>query len=421
MMQNKDEVLISCQQVKKRFCRDLKKSLWYGLLDMGQDLFGREKTNTPNVQLRDKEFWAMDDVSFELRQGEALGLIGHNGAGKTTLLKMLNGLLKPDSGRIEVKGRVGALIALGAGFNPILTGRENVYINGSILGLKKKQIEEKFDSIIAFAELEEFIDTPVQNYSSGMQVRLGFAVAAHMRPDILLIDEVLAVGDARFTRKCHKFIADYVKQGGAYILVTHNLMAVHNICSRAIVLDRGKVAFIGPAAQAVSKATQLQQSSALDIMGNAGQGESENPSLKVEKCQILTGGSSPLHPNKPVTVEVHYQAEDTFTKAVLAFGIWNQEGTRICSCCSKNQNQFFDLTPGKGVFRCHIDNLPLAPGSYALRGAVMDSGIGANLAQFGFHDTLATVKVLPSGNLTDSYSSGIGDVVVLKPTWSTTC
>jgi lipopolysaccharide transport system ATP-binding protein len=194
----KDEVLVKVEGVSKKFCRDLKRSLWYGVKDISSELFGAKK----NGQLRPKEFWAVDDVSFELRRGECLGLIGHNGAGKSTLLKMLNGLIKPDKGTITMHGRIGALIELGSGFNPILTGRENIYNNGSVLGFSRKEIDAKFDSIVEFAELSEFIDTPVQNYSSGMKVRLGFAVAAQMEPDVLLIDEVLAVGDIGFSFKC---------------------------------------------------------------------------------------------------------------------------------------------------------------------------------------------------------------------------
>jgi len=187
------EILISVDNVSKKFCRSLKKSLWYGVKDIGAELFGRSATHE---HLRESEFWANREISFELRRGECLGLIGRNGAGKTTLLRMLNGLIKPDNGRIEMRGRVGALIALGAGFNPILSGRENIYVNASVLGLNRHEIDMKMDEIIEFAEIGEFIDMPVQNYSSGMAVRLGFAVATALEPDILILDEVLAVGDA---------------------------------------------------------------------------------------------------------------------------------------------------------------------------------------------------------------------------------
>ena len=176
--------------------------MWYGVKDMGSELFGRRNSNPDKPELRPDEFWAVQNVSFELNRGDCLGLIGRNGAGKSTLLKMLNGLLKPDTGRIEMHGRIGALIELGTGFNPILSGRENIYINGSLLGFTKAEIDQKFDAIVDFAEIGEFIDMPVQNYSSGMKVRLGFSVAAQMEPDVLLVDEVLAVGDMNFKLKC---------------------------------------------------------------------------------------------------------------------------------------------------------------------------------------------------------------------------
>src|SRR5206468_4283587 len=196
-------VLVHVEHVSRRFCRNLRRSLWYGIQDIARDLnpFGRNSSGGSS-SLRKDEFWAVNDVSFELRRGECLGLIGRNGAGKTTLLKMLNGLIKPDCGCIEIRGRVGALIALGAGFNPILTGRENIYVNGAVLGLTKREIDEKIEEIIDFAEIREFIDSPVQSYSSGMQVRLGFAMASSLNPDILLLDEVLAVGDMGFQAKC---------------------------------------------------------------------------------------------------------------------------------------------------------------------------------------------------------------------------
>ncbi len=198
-----------------------------------------------NEDLRDGEFYAVRDVSFELRRGECLGLIGHNGAGKTTLLKMLNGLIKPDRGRIEINGRVGALIALGAGFNPILTGRENIYINGSVLGLSKKEIDEKIDEIIDFAGVEDFIDMPVQNYSSGMQVRLGFSVATALQPDVLLLDEVLAVGDMQFYAKCLNTIGKMRRNGTAFILVSHSMINITRYCDRVAYMKHGQCEFLG--------------------------------------------------------------------------------------------------------------------------------------------------------------------------------
>lgn len=246
------EVLVDVQHVSKKFCRNLKKSLWYGVKDVLAELNPwQSRTQSQRValshdDLRPGEFWAVNDVSFQLRRGECLGLIGHNGAGKTTLLKILNGLIKPDSGSITMRGRVGALIALGAGFNPILTGRENIYINAAILGLTKQEIDAQLDSIIEFAEIGEFIDAPVQSYSSGMQVRLGFAVATAMKPDVLILDEVLAVGDATFRSKCYQRIGNILADC-AVIIVSHDAYSIRRICDQVLWMKRGKSLYHGEA------------------------------------------------------------------------------------------------------------------------------------------------------------------------------
>lgn len=228
------EVLVKVESVSKKFCKDLKRSLWYGLQDITSELFGLKKKKG----LRKDEFWAVSDVSFELKRGECLGLIGHNGAGKSTLLKILNGLIKPDKGRITMKGRIGALIELGAGFNPILTGRENVFNNGAVLGFSQKEIATKYKDIVEFAELEKFMDTPVQNYSSGMKVRLGFAVAAQLEPDVLIIDEVLAVGDVGFQVKCFNKINEIINKC-VVIFVTHSMPNIGRLASRTILMING--------------------------------------------------------------------------------------------------------------------------------------------------------------------------------------
>jgi lipopolysaccharide transport system ATP-binding protein len=229
------DVLVRVEGLSKKFCRNLKRSLFYGGTDIVKGFLGMEKSSS----LRHDEFWAIDNVNFELRRGECLGLIGHNGAGKSTLLKMLNGLIRPDKGRIEMNGKVAALIELGAGFSPFLTGRENVYNNGAVLGFSKAEIDQKFDEIVEFAELKDFIDTPVQNYSSGMKVRLGFAVAAQMEPDILLVDEVLAVGDMGFVLKCFNRM-DKLLQNTAMIFVSHAMPQVARMSTKILILDKGR-------------------------------------------------------------------------------------------------------------------------------------------------------------------------------------
>lgn len=239
-MKKDREVLVSVQNVSKKFSKSLKSSLKYGASDIIRSTLGL----SINKELRPQEFWAVKDVSFELARGECIGLIGHNGAGKSSLLKVLNGLYAPDKGQIVMKGKIGALIELGAGFNPILTGRENIYNNASILGFTKKEVEEKIQSIIDFSEISDFIDTPVQNYSSGMKVRLGFAVAAHLEPDILIVDEVLAVGDLGFVLKCFKKI-DELLPNTALIFVSHSMPMISRICNQIILMDHGMVKYQG--------------------------------------------------------------------------------------------------------------------------------------------------------------------------------
>lgn len=231
------EVLVKVEGLSKKYCKDLKTSLWYGV----KDLFGRSTSSESGV-LRPKEFWAVRDINFELRRGECLGLIGHNGAGKSTLLKILNGLINPDEGQVTMRGRVGALIELGAGFNPILTGRENIYNNGAVLGFTRKEIDAKIEAIIDFSEIRDFIDMPVQNYSSGMKVRLGFAVAAEMEPDILLIDEVLAVGDAGFRMKSFNKITELMRKS-AVIFVSHSMQTIARICTHGMLMQRGEMEY----------------------------------------------------------------------------------------------------------------------------------------------------------------------------------
>jgi len=254
-----DDVLVKVNNVSKRFCRSLNRSLWYGLQDLGSEIGGLRHgggsglpQSSADVQLRVDEFWAVKDVSFELRRGECLGLIGRNGAGKTTLLRMLNGLIKPDTGSIQTSGRVGALIALGSGFNPILSGRENIYIGGSVVGLAKREINNKIDEIIDFAGIGEFIDAPVQSYSSGMQARLGFAVASSLNQEILLIDEILSVGDTTFREKCYQRLAEMRKKGCAFLFVSHSTLAIEVMCDLCLYMVKGTQEFVGRTEQALS-------------------------------------------------------------------------------------------------------------------------------------------------------------------------
>jgi len=237
-----DDVVIKVENVSKKFCKSLRGSMFYGMKDIGKNMFG---LGSSPQNLRTNEFWAVDDISFEVKKGETLGLIGANGSGKTTLLKMLNGIFWPDKGKISVKGKVGALIAVGAGFHPMLTGRENIYINAAIMGMKKDEVDKRFDSIVEFADIGDFLDSPVKHYSSGMFVRLGFAVAVHCEPEILLVDEVLAVGDIRFQGKCFNKLGEFKKRNISTIMVSHSMMHILGFCDKVLYMDKGKVIYYG--------------------------------------------------------------------------------------------------------------------------------------------------------------------------------
>jgi lipopolysaccharide transport system ATP-binding protein len=249
-MSQESEVILSVNNVSKRFCRDLKRSLVYGIQDITFELLG---LRGEIKDLRPKEFWALDNVSFQLKRGEALGLVGKNGSGKSTLLRIIAGLIKPDTGNVEVKGRVAPLIALGAAFNPILTGRENIYANMAILGLSKQDIDKRFDEVVEFAEIGEAIDAPVQSYSSGMAARLGFATAIHTEPDVLLIDEVLAVGDSKFRGKCFQKLHQLRQNGTAFVLVSHDSHTILAVCETSVYLSKGICVGFGDTALLMSK------------------------------------------------------------------------------------------------------------------------------------------------------------------------
>lgn len=231
------DTLIKVEHLHKKFCQSLKRSMWYGTVDAAKSMIGLPINN---VDLRNKEFWALQDINFELKRGEVLGLIGPNGCGKTTLLRMINGIFPPDKGRITINGRIGALIAVGAGFHPHMSGRENIFLNATILGMTKDYIKHKLDEIIDFAEIGDFIDAPVATYSSGMNIRLGFAIAINCEPDILLIDEILAVGDAAFRVKCFNKIYEIMKSA-AIVFVSHSTPQISRICDRVILLKKGQI------------------------------------------------------------------------------------------------------------------------------------------------------------------------------------
>jgi len=237
------DIVLKVQNVSKRFSRG---EMHDSLRDFVPSLFARLSGRARTGSVTSKDFWALQDVSFELNRGEAFGIIGANGAGKSTILKLITGIMKPTTGRVELNGRLSALIEVGAGFHPDLTGRENIYLNGTILGMRRAEIDRKFDAIVEFSGLADFIDTPVKRYSTGMYARLGFSVAAHVDPDILIVDEVLSVGDIVFQNRCLEKMNRIIHSGATVIFVSHNLRAIAELCPRSILLEHGKVTATGP-------------------------------------------------------------------------------------------------------------------------------------------------------------------------------
>jgi lipopolysaccharide transport system ATP-binding protein len=354
-----DEILVRANDVGKIFCRNFKKSLFYGVSDAFHEMlpFGsaRQVGEDGEPILRDGEFWANRGVSFELRRGECLGLIGRNGAGKTTLLKMLNGLMKPDVGCIEMKGRIGAIIALGAGFNPILTGRENIQVNASILGLSASEVAEKMEEIIDFAEIGEFIDSPVQSYSSGMQVRLGFAVATAMEPDVLILDEVLAVGDSSFRTKCFLRISSMLSKA-AVIFVSHSEETLRRICTTGLLLDKGRVDHAGSLPECLEAYHRLQAK-------DHAQGESGGfLDSRIERIDLVLPEES-HDSGADLPLELVYEARSPLHFSLHVLALYDHNGSLVAVT---DLMPFFNAVV-QGVTRRKfvIRSLALRPGLYS--------------------------------------------------------
>ena len=372
------ETLIKVENVSKKFCLDLKTSLWYGLKDMSMEMTGKERKD--NNQLREKEFWAVKDISFEVKRGECLGIVGRNGAGKSTLLKMLNGLIKPDQGRIEMYGRVGALIELGAGFNPILTGRENILNNAAVLGFSKEETYQKLDAIIDFSEIRDFIDTPVQNYSSGMKVRLGFAVAAQMEPDILLIDEVLAVGDMGFVLKCFNKM-DQLLNNTALIFVSHSMPQVSRICTELVVLSKGEAIY---QSNEVSKGISIYYEKFPQLTGNViGTCEAEIESI------YLTSGekdsrnftSLEIEHGDELTVHLNIKFNEELQSPSVGLMFYDKEQRNFGEVFNFKDEILLDKVKGSHSFTATFKQIQMGQGVFSITVGLTDfsEGIRKNI------------------------------------------
>lgn len=366
-----DDVAIKVEHVSKKYSKSLKKSMLYGVTDIGRNTLG---LSSHSEKLRNDEFWAIDNISFEVKKGETLGIIGSNGSGKTTLLKMLNGIFWPDKGKITIKGKVGALIAVGAGFHPLLTGRENIYVNGAIMGMSKKEINDRFDEIVEFADIGDFLDSPVRNYSSGMFVRLGFACAINMEPDILLIDEVLSVGDLSFQNKSLRRLAEIREKANAVVFVSHNLEHVRNLCDNILILDKGKPVYLGKPNPAIHKYQELshikEASSLKKVEGFGRYVHDSSGDFIFKKGGLLDEFGNQIDEilfGKDIVVFYEFQATRNIENVILAASIVNNKGIGCIWQMSNDEDmtKYYNLCKGSYRLIIKFKSSNLEPGVYS--------------------------------------------------------
>ncbi|MEO0407908.1 MAG: polysaccharide ABC transporter ATP-binding protein [Cyanobacteria bacterium P01_A01_bin.135] len=386
-----DEILVEVKGVSKKYCKDLKRSLRYGLQDLAEELLLKEE---PKVDLRRQEFWALQDVNFELRRGESFGVIGVNGSGKTTLLKLMQGLIKPTTGSITIRGKLGALITLGAGFQPLLTGRENIYINAAILGVPRRTVDENIGEILDFAELGDFIDAPVKNYSSGMKGRLGFSIATNLiDPDVLLLDEVLATGDWKFKERCFRRMEEIVQSGATIVFVSHLVPKVEQLCNRAILLHKGVVKMVGDASAVCEayyempdtltrgehRAAKRRRRQLVKALKQSGPettpltaAEADDPeAIEITQVQLLNGEGQPCSKFSsldPLQVQIDFVRQPQVKQICAAVQLLLL-GDEICISYADHRLILADpalptATPCQ--VSCFIPELPLREGKYRL-------------------------------------------------------
>ncbi|MCW2700441.1 MAG: transporter related [Blastococcus sp.] len=362
------------------------------------------------------EFWALQDVDLQIPTGKTFGLIGHNGSGKSTLLKCLAGILVPDKGSIAVHGRVSALLELGAGFHPELSGRDNVYLNGSILGMSRKQIDKSFDEIVDFAGLETFIDTPVKNYSSGMYVRLGFSVAINVDPEILMVDEVLAVGDENFQRKCMEKFADFRADGRTVVIVSHALSTMRTMCDEVAWLDHGKLLEVGRPQDLVD--SYVGQSHDDRVAPEVEEGEEQSGrgarwgsgEVVIRSVELLADGAPATHvaTGADAVFRIHWKAAHPVEEPVFGIAIHTLDGIHVTGPNTRDVELSTGTLSGEGWLDLHVPRLMLTPGTYELTAAVFDRAV---VHTFDHRDKLLRFDVAP-GRPRDQYG-----VVSLGGSW----
>jgi ABC-type polysaccharide/polyol phosphate transport system ATPase subunit len=337
---------------------------------------------------RSAPMWALRDVSFEVNEGEALGIVGHNGAGKTTILKILSSITAPTQGEITVRGRLAALVEVSSGFHPELTGRENVYLHGAMLGMRRAEIRRNLDSIIDFSGVGQYIDVPVKRYSSGMYVRLGFSIAAHLEPDVLLLDEVLAVGDAAFQAKCLELIGALRKKGRTIVFISHDLAAVYRLCDRALLLSHGRVLMDGPARSVIDEYQRMA------FTGESLAVDEEAATETAARCTSISFSSPDsvggVRTGYPMVAGLGYRASRTIANAVLRISIYWPSGYLCAELTTDSAEGGICLEAGAGVVEFHCPVLPVVPGLYRI-----DLSIEVNGQEINARQRCATLRVEP--------------------------
>lgn len=330
------------------------------------------------IAAQEQRFWALKDINFEVQPGEVIGVIGRNGAGKSTLLKILSRITEPTAGDVKIRGRVASLLEVGTGFHPELTGRENIFLNGAILGMSRREVKQKFNEIVSFAEVERFLDTPVKHYSSGMYVRLAFAVAGHLDPEILLVDEVLAVGDAAFQRKCLGQMGKMAKGGRTVVLISHNMEAVEGLCERAIVLSGGSVAYAGPARSAVELYLGTDQSqwpkTADAKHSHRPETLADNPALRIAHVEMQTAREAAIvSAGSPLQVEMTIDVIRPVEEVVAGWAVYSGDTCLLETRSIDSYPPISSLTPGRYVLRSTVQMPALRAGTYSLAVGLRDA------------------------------------------------
>lgn len=364
----RNEVVVKAEGVSKKFCYSLQRGMRYGVSDIMRTFFLLPRHSD---RLREEEFWAVDDVSLEIRKGESVGLLGMNGSGKTTLFRLLTGIFEPDRGQVMTRGRVGALISVGAGFHPHLTGRENIYLNGALLGMTRKDINLRLDDIVDFADIGKFLDSPVATYSSGMRVRLGFAIATAVDADVLLVDEILAVGDASFQRRCYERMEKILGEA-AVILVSHNTLHIEELCGRAVFLHKGRVQMDGPTHDVLHRYIEFtNRESAQYQLDHASERAGSGEIRFMPGVRVTGGRSGPgriTTDGEDVIIEAHFKCHSPLKNVRFVVALQDVTFGAILTSAESSPVEIRD----DGVIHCTFKDLKLTPNAYTVSVGITD-------------------------------------------------